>query len=91
MPDIDFNDLSEFEDDSLKNMIAIIQDELESRKDERKAQLIYNVQQAVSQLLEEYPDTEFYVEHYNPIPVDAININLKNADWHSITDKPKSY
>ena len=87
MLNIDFNDLSEFEDDSLKNMIAIIQDELNSRKDERKAQLIYNVQQAVSQLLEEYPDTKFYVECYNPISANVININLRNANWHNITDK----
>ena len=90
MLNIDFNDLSEFKDDSLKNMIAIIQDELESRKDERKAQLIYNVRQAVSQLLEEYPDTKFYVECYNPISANIININLKNVDWNTITDKPKS-
>jgi hypothetical protein len=89
MPNIDFNDLSEFEDDSLKNMIAIIQDELESRKDERKAQLIYNVRQAMSQLLEEYSDTDFCVEYNNPFSANII-INLKNVDWNTITDKPKS-
>ena len=87
MNTINLNNITEYKSEDLKVMIDALQNELESREDARKEQLCYEIHRAVSMLFNEFPDTKFYIDGYNPDCGIHLTTCLNHLNFTSITDK----